>query len=135
MKKNEKAQTSKKLAWFSGICFAVVLIYSIIIFTYSMLNDKTCDFLVIVTLITTTGAVFGSTCAFYYTKSKGENLFKIKRSFLKIKYLILKNIDALDKDRIKTEIEKELSTIDGDFDIDEKKIKEDIVYENNTKKK
>lgn len=135
MKKNEKAQTSKKLAWFSGICFAVVLIYSIIIFTYSMLNDKTCDFLVIVTLITTTGAVFGSTCAFYYTKSKGENLFKIKRSFLKIKYLILKNIDALDKDRIKVEIEKELSTIDGDFDIDEKKAKEDIVYENNTKKK
>ena len=134
-KSEKNIQTSKKLAWFSGICFAIVLLYSMATFSYCAIKDKSCDFAMLIALITTTGAVFGTTCAFYYTKSKGENLFKIKRSFLKIKYLILKNIDALDKDRIKVEIEKELSAIDGDFDIDEKKIKEDIVYGNNDKKK
>lgn len=132
---NNKSETSKKLAWFSGICFAIVLLYSIVTFSYCVIKDKPCDFTMLIALITTTGAVFGTTCAFYYTKSKSENLFKIKRSFLKIKYLILKNIDALDKERVKAEIEKELSTIDGDFDIDEKKIKEDIVYGSNDKKK
>lgn len=124
----QKAQTSKKLAWFSGVCFAITLIYSVLIFTYATVLDKMCDFTLPVTLITVTGAVFGTTCAFYYNKSKGENLFKIKRSYLKIKYLILNIIGTLDEGRIQNEIENELSKIDADFDMEEEKIKEDITY-------
>ena len=124
----QKMETSKKLAWFSGVCFAIALIYSILIFTYATITDKMCDFTLPVTLITVTGAVFGTTCAFYYNKSKGENLFKIKRSYLKIKYLILNIIGTLDEGRIQHEIENELSKIDADFDMEEEKIKEDITY-------
>ena len=124
----QKIETSKKLAWFSGICFAIALIYSVLIFTYVTITDKMCDFTLPVTLITVTGAVFGTTCAFYYNKSKGENLFKIKRSYLKIKYLILNIIGALDEGRIQNEIENELAKIDADFDMEEEKIKEDITY-------
>lgn len=124
----KKAETSKKLAWFSGICFAVAIVYSIAIFTYSIIYDKMCDVTLPVTLLTVTGAVFGTTCAFYYNKSKGENLFKIRRSFLKIKYLILKAIGVLDEMRVQSEIENELSKIDMDFDMEEEKTKEDITY-------
>ena len=124
----KQVETSKKLAWFSGVCFAAVLIYGIVVFSYVVLTSKQYDFSVIISLVTTSGAVFGATCVFYYNKSKSENLFKIKRSFLKLKYLILKNIDLLDTDRVKKEIEHEFSVIEDDFDDIEKKTKEDIAY-------
>ena len=89
MSKN-KIQTSKKLAWFSGICFAITILYGIFIFTYGTIQDKMIDYTMPVTLVTVTGAVFGTTTTFYYNKSKAENIFKIRRSFLKLKFLILK---------------------------------------------
>ena len=128
MKKKEKVQTSKKLAWLSGICFIIVLIYSIVVFTYSTLYDKLYDFTMLITLITVTGAVFGTTCAMYYNKSRCENSYKIRRSYLKSKYLILKDIDALDELRIQSEIENELSKIECDLDNEESLSNQEITY-------
>ena len=71
-------ETSKKLAWLSGVCFIVALVYSIGVFTYSVLNDISCDFTMLITLITVTGAAFGVTCSMYYNKSRFENTIKIK---------------------------------------------------------
>jgi hypothetical protein len=124
----KKMETSKKLAWFSGVCFALTIVYSMVVFAYSMICDKMVDFTLPITLNTVTGAVFGTICAFYCNKSKGENLFKIKRSFLKIKYLILKMIGSLDEMRIQCELENELSKIESDLDMEEEKLKEDVTY-------
>ena len=127
-KNDKKLETSKKLVWLSSICFIATLVFSMVMFACCTIQDKVCDLTLLVTMITVAGAVFGTACAFYYTKSRSENLFKIKRSFLKIKYLILKNIDSLSEDRVQLEIENELSKIDADFDIEEEKAKEEITY-------
>lgn len=108
----KKIETSKKLAWFSGICFALAIVYSAVMFAYGVLHDKMIDYTVLITFVTVTGAVFGTTTTFYYNKSKAENIFKIRRSFLKLKFLILKVINSLDEIRIQTELESELSKID-----------------------
>ena len=124
-----KTETSKKLAWLSGICFIIALVYSVVIFTYCTINDKICDFAILMTLITVTGASFGTTAAFYYTKSKAENLFKIKRSFLKSKYLILKDINILDESYVQSELTNELSKIECGLETEEDNItNEDITY-------
>jgi hypothetical protein len=124
----QKTETSKKLAWFSGICFALTLLFSMGVFVYSLIFNMMVDFTLPITLASVTGAVFGTACAFYYNKSKSENLFKIKRSFLKIKYLILKIINSLDELRVQCELENELSKIESDLDMEEEKLKEDITY-------
>lgn len=126
----KKVQTSKKLAWMSGICFVVVLIYSMSMFTYSLLHNISCDFAILITLITTTGAVFGTTTAFYYNKSRRENTVKLQRSFLKSKYLILKDINALDEYRIKSEIETELSKIDCGLEEEMNMSNQEVTYNN-----
>ena len=102
-----KMETSKKLAWLSGVCFIVALVYSIGIFTYSVMNDVSCDFSMLITLITVTGAAFGVTCSMYYNKSRFENTIKIQQSYLREKYTILKEIGALGHNRAVEEIEED----------------------------
>lgn len=113
---SKKIETSKKIALFSCICFSFALFYSMLIFAYGIFTDKAFDYSFLITLDTIAGASFATTAAFYYIKAKWENLFKIKRSFLKIKYLILKDIGSLDEIRIQQEIEAELSSIESDID-------------------
>ena len=127
-KTKKRIETSKKLAWFSGICFAVAVVYSVLIFTYGTLQDKMIDYTMPMTLITITGAVFGTTTTFYYNKSKSENIFKIRRSFLKLKFLILKVINSLDETRTQTELENELSKIDDGLNEAEMIANQDIEY-------
>ena len=124
----QKTETSKKLAWFSGICFAIAIVYSILIFTYGTLQDKMIDYTILITFITVTGAVFGTTTTFYYNKSKSENIFKIRRSFLKLKFLILKSINSLDEARTQTELENELLKIDDGLNEAEIVANQDIEY-------
>lgn len=124
----KKIETSKKLAWFSGICFAVAIVYSILIFTYGTLQNTMIDYTMLITLITVTGAVFGATTTFYYNKSKSENIFKIRRSFLKLKFLILKTINSLDEIRTQTELENELAKIDDGLNEAEIIANQDIEY-------
>lgn len=121
-------ETSKKLAWFSAVCFAVSIMYSILIFTYGAIQDKMIDYTMLITLITVTGAVFGATTTFYYNKSKSENIFKIRRSFLKLKFLILKVINLLDETRTQTELENELAKIDDGLNESEIVANQDIEY-------
>ena len=121
-------ETSKKLAWLAGICFLASVIYSILIFTYSVITDKMCDFAILITLLTVTGAAFGTTCAFYYNKAKGENLFKLKRSFLEYKYQILQEMNAMTEEYMQEEIEEEVNKIECDFDEQEDSIEEEITH-------
>lgn len=123
-----QVETSKKLAWFSGICFVLVIMYSILIFTYGTIQDKMIDYTLLITLITVTGTVFGTTTTFYYNKSKSENIFKIRRSFLKLKFLILKVVNLLDETRTQTELENELAKIDDGLNESEIIANQDIEY-------
>lgn len=124
----KKLETSKKLAWLSGMCFVVALLYSIGIFTYSVVCDKLCDFTMLITLITVTGAAFGITCTMYYNKARYENIIKLQKSALKTKYLILKDINALDEMRVQTELENELFKIESDIDNEKTMSNQEIIY-------
>lgn len=126
--KKKKIETSKKLAWFSGICFAVALIYGMLMFTYATIINGMCDATFIVTLITVTGAVFGVTVAFYYNKSRFENTIKLQNAGLKLKYLILKSVGLLDEYRTQTELDNELSKIESDFDNEKSMTNQEITY-------
>lgn len=124
----KKLETSKKLAWLSGMCFVVALLYGIGIFTYSVVYDKLCDFTMLITMITVTGAAFGVTCTMYYNKARYENIIKLQKSTLKTKYLILKDINALDEMRVQSELENELSKIECDIDNEKSSTNQEIVY-------
>ena len=124
----KKLETSKKLAWLSGMCFVVALLYGIGIFTYSVVYDKLCDFTMLITMITVTGAAFGVTCTMYYNKARYENIVKLQKSTLKTKYLILKDINALDEMRVQTELENELFQIESDIDNEKTMSNQEITY-------
>ena len=124
---NKKIETSKKIALFSGICFAVVLCYSMIVFTYGLCTEKVYDANFLITINSITGASFATTAAFYYIKAKWENLFKIKQSFLKIKYLILKDIGSLDEFAVQQELTTELSSIEFDINTEIQNVQNEII--------
>ena len=117
----QKMETSKKLAWFSGICFAVAILYS-------MLVAGTIDHSVLITLITVTGAVFGVTMATYMNKGRYENTVKIQKSFLREKYTILKSLGVLDNSRAVQEMEEEFAEIENDFDNEKSMANQEITY-------
>lgn len=121
-------ETSKKLAWFSGICFAIVLVFSMIVFGYSIRTNIMPDYTILVTLITITGAAFGATCAFYYNKARTENAIKLQTSSLKTRYLILKDIGSLDEHRVQTELDNELSEIESLIDNEVSTTNQEITY-------
>lgn len=124
----KQMETSKKLVWLSSICFIITLIFSMVIFAYCIVQDRMCDSTILITLITTAGAVFGTTCATYYNKARCENTYKIRRSFLKSKYLILKDINLLDETKVQSELENELSKIECDLDNEESTVNQEITY-------
>ena len=109
-----KMTNSQRLAWFSGVCFAIAVIYSILIFTYGVFIGSMCDFAMLITLITVTGAVFSVTMVSYASKSRYENVTKIQLSFLREKFSILKELGVLDNGRAVQEIEDEFTEIAKD---------------------
>lgn len=123
-----KMQTSKKLAVFSCVCFAAVLIFSMVAFIYCAMKDKFPDTNVLITLITVTGGAFGVTIATYSNKARYENVIKEQRSTLKTKYLILKDVGSLDEVRLKREIEEELAKIDSDAENEKNASKQEVTY-------
>ena len=116
----KKIETSKKLAWFSSICFALALLYSMV--------NTVIDSTLLITIITVTGAVFGVTMATYMNKGRYENTVKIQRSFLREKYTILKELGVLDNSRAIQEIEDELAEIETDFDNEKAIANQEITY-------
>lgn len=127
-KSNKKMETSKKLAWFSGICFAVAVMYSVLIFAYGIIVGAMCDFALPITLITVTGAVFGVTMVAYNSKSRYENVTKIQKDFLREKYSILKDIGVLDHNRAVMEIEEEFTEIEVNADNEKSMANQEITY-------
>lgn len=123
-----KMTNSQKLAWFSGVCFAIAVAFSILIFTYGIYTASMCDFTVPVTLISVTGAVFGVTMVSYGNKSRYENVTKIQQGFLYEKYSILKELGVLDKVRAIQEIEDEFSEMESDFDNEKNLANQEITY-------
>lgn len=119
-----KIETSKKLAWFSGACFALAIMYSILIFTFRTMDDYTLP----ITLITVTGAVFGVVMAMYSNKARYENTTKIQQGFLREKYTILKELGVLNKSRAISEIEDEFNEIESDFDNEKSMVNQEITY-------
>lgn len=123
-----KMQTSKKLAVFSCICFAAVILFSMVAFAYCAIMDKSFDMAVLITLITITGGAFGVTIATYSNKARYENVIKEQRSTLKAKYLILKDVGSLDEERLRTEIEEELAKIESDAETEKSASNQEITY-------
>ena len=126
--KKEKMATSKKLAWFSGICFGIAVVYSVLIFTYGIMTDTACDFVLPVTLLTVTGAVFGVTMVAYNSKSRYENVTTIQQKYLREKYKILKELGVLDYDRAISEIEDEFTEMEENADNEKDLANQEITY-------
>ena len=123
-----KMETSKKLAWLSGVCFIVALVYSMCVFTYSVMNDISYDFTMLITLITVTGAAFAIVMTMYANKARYENVVKIQQSYLREKYTILKEIGALDHNRAVEEIEEEFTEIEEDAENEADLVNQEITY-------
>lgn len=124
----KKIETSKKLAWLSGVCFVVTLLCSLATFVYSALCELMFDFTLLITLMTVTGAVFGVTMVAYNNKSRYENVTKIQKDYLREKYSILKEMGVLDKDRAILEIEEEFADIEANADNERVMANQEITY-------
>jgi hypothetical protein len=123
-----KMTNSQKLAWFSGACFAIAIIYSILIFTYGVFSGSMSDFAVLITLITVAGAVFSVTMVSYASKSRYENVTKIEQNFLREKFSILKEMGVLDKSRAIQEIEDEFAEMEDNADNEKDLANQEITY-------
>lgn len=125
----KKMEASKKILLFTGICFSVVIMFIIAICVLSIVFNVGIDYTVLITLITVVGGAFGTSAAFYYNKAKAENIYKIKSSYLKVKYLILKDIGSLDESTIQTELQTELDKIECVLDEEESSLSNEITYD------
>lgn len=102
---DNKFTTSKKILWLSTILFIILVALAI---WFSYLGIDTSVFAYILPI---SGGIAGATIAFYMNKSKMENIFKFKISFLEYK------IDLIDKHPDKANIiDKEVSDIDSALD-------------------
>ena len=123
-----KMTNSQKLSWFSGVCFAISVIYSMLVFTYGIIVGTMCDFVLPVTLITVTGATFGVTMVAYSSKSRYENVTKIEQGFLREKFSILKEMGVLDNNRAVQEIEDEFVEMENNADNEKHLANQEITY-------
>lgn len=99
--KEKKFTTSKKILWVSVLVFIVTIVIAV------MFSYEGRDTSVFMYILPITGGIAGTTVAFYMNKSKMENIFKFKISFLEYK------IDLVDKHPKQAEtIEKDITTIE-----------------------
>lgn len=124
----KKMTNSQKLAWFSGACFAIAIMFSMLIFTYGVFTGSMCDFTMLNILISVTGAVFGVTMVAYASKSRFENVIKIQMTYLKEKYSILKELGVLDSSRAISEIEEEFDEMEDNADNEKNLANQEITY-------
>ena len=127
-KKKKRLETSKKLALFVCILFAISIIFSMTTYIYMLIRDKECDTTMLVTLITASAAAFSVTEAAYSNKSRYENVNKIQQSNLKAKYLLLKDIGAMDEETVKLEIEKVFEEIEDTAETEKSSANQEITY-------
>lgn len=125
----KKMETSKLIVLVTGIIFALVTLVCLLLFVYCTIYNFVYDWTGIVALLTISGSVFGTAVATYESKAKVENTLKIKRSFLKEKYNVLKNIGVLDYHRAQMEIENEVNQIEQYLNIKEEEGHIDPTYQ------
>lgn len=103
--KEKRFTTSKKILWASVLLFVITLAIAIL-FSY-----KSMDTSVFVYILPLTGGIAGATIVFYMNKSKMENIFKFKISFLEYK------MELLDRNPNKAcLIEEEMSSVENALD-------------------
>ena len=125
----KKMETSKKLALFVCVCFAIVILFCMAMFAYSLIFGREFDFTLPITLITVVGGAFSVTEVAYSNKARFENVSKIQQSGLKTKYLMLKEIGSLDEDMVRAELEEELSKIESEEEKEKDASNQEIVRE------
>lgn len=104
-KRKREITTSKLILWATYILFASQIILAIVC------TIKEIDTTVFVYTIPATATLTGATTVFYMNKSKMENVFRFKISFLEYK------LDLLDKHPCKEDIvESEMSSIEDALD-------------------
>ena len=104
-KRKREITTSKLILWATYILFASQIILAIVC------TIKEIDTTVFVYTIPATATLSGATTVFYMNKSKMENVFRFKISFLEYK------LDLLDKHPRKEDIvESEMSSIEDALD-------------------
>ena len=123
-KQSEKVTTSKKLLWATYTLFASQ-VFCALHFSYRMLDTS-----VFMYTIPSTAGLAGAATVFYLNKSKMENVFKYKISFLKFEILMKKKYPENAE-----EIEAEVSSIEHALNtkIDQtmqEAINEDITIQN-----
>jgi len=109
----QRMETSKKVLLCTGLIFAVVVAVCVGVFVYCTISGVVYDWTGMVTLISISGGVFGTSIAAYFNKASRENLLKIKIGFLQRKYDILKEIGILDYFSARSELENEINQIDN----------------------
>lgn len=103
--KDKKFTTSKKILWASFLIFVVTLAVAV---KFSYDGRDTSVFMYALPI---TGGIAGTTTVFYLNKSKMENIFRFKISFLEYK------LDLIDSHPDKKEvIENEMSSVEGSLD-------------------
>lgn len=103
--KESNFTTSKKILWASLLIFTITVVIAIV-FSY-----KGIDTSIFMYILPITGGIAGATIVFYMNKSKMENIFKFKISFLEYK------MELIDKNPDKASIiEEEMSSIEEALD-------------------
>lgn len=121
-------ETSKKLLLFTSIIFGTTLFISVGVFIYSTFLGAEINNELMLTLIATSGAVFGTVSVFYLNKARFENCYKIRKSFLREKCDILQEFQLLNESRIISEIEEELLSIETEFGDEATIANQEITY-------
>lgn len=104
--KNQKEfTTSKKILWVSALLFILTVVLAVW-FSY-----KGIDTSIFIYILPITGGILGCTIAFYMNKSKMENIFRFKITFLEYKLNLIK-----DNPKMASVIDKEMSSIEDSLD-------------------
>lgn len=104
-KQKDKMTTSKKILWATYVLFASQ-VFCALYFAYNMLDTS-----VFMYTIPATAGLAGAATVFYLNKSKMENVFKFKISFLKYEILMKRKYPEN-----AAEIEAEISSVEQALD-------------------
>ena len=123
-KQTEKITTSKKLLWATYTLFASQ-VFCALYFAYQMLDTS-----IFIYTIPSTAGLAGAATVFYLNKSKMENVFKYKISFLKFE-IVMKNKYPENAAEIEAEVSSIESALNAKIDQTmQEAINEDITIQN-----
>ena len=123
-RQSEKMTTSKKLLWATYSLFASQ-VFCALYFAYRMLDTS-----VFMYTIPSTAGLAGAATVFYLNKSKMENVFKYKISFLKFE-IVMKNKYPESANEIEAEVSSIENALNAKIDQTmQEAVNEDITIQN-----